>query len=221
VDAVASDSDTVPTVPTGPTGPTAPEASSAAASEAPEPDAAAPDEPRPRRHFKPIHGVYLAIVIGILAMWAYVLGPWASDKPPDALDDTTIAPQAETICQQTVAQLNALPKPFDTPDQNQRADVVAKGDADIATMLDQLATVQWAPVTDQASSDRDHRIYNEWLGDWHTYLGNREDYVNRLRTDRDARIFVTQKGSKQITDPIDGFARDTGMPSCATPGDIF
>jgi hypothetical protein len=184
-------------------------------------DAEPADAEAPRRRFRPIHVFYLVVVVGILAMWAYVLGPWASDTAPDALDDTTVGPKAEAICQQADAQLAALPKPFDTPDPSARADVVAKGNAALAAMIDQLAAVPWAPVTDQASSDRDHRIYNEWLDDWRTYLGNRNDYVNRLRVDRDARIYVTQKGAKQITDPIDGFARVSGMPSCATPGDIF
>jgi hypothetical protein len=195
------------------------------------PDEGSPEEPsegstegsteRPRHEFRPRHLFYGLIVLGIVVMWAYVLGPWASTKAPDALDDGSVGPRAEAVCQQTAAQINALPKPFDTPDPNQRADVVARSNADYGDMLDQLAAVPWAPVTDQAASDRDHRIYNEWVDDWRTYLGNRVDYVNRLRTDRNARIFVTQKGPMQITNPIDGFARDSGMPTCSTPGDIF
>lgn len=188
-----------------------------------ETDAVADEEQpeAPRRHFKRIYLFYGAVILGTIVMWAYVYSPLAVHGAPDALNDTSIGPRAEAICKQTADRLNALPKPFDTPDQNQRADVVAQSNTELATMLDQLAAVPWAPVTDQASSDRDHRIYDEWLADWRTYLGNRTDYVNRLRTDRNARIFVTQKGSKQITDPIDGFAQDSGMPSCATPGDIF
>jgi hypothetical protein len=183
-----------------------------------------PDDESPtlsRWRITPLRIFYVLVVVAIIAMWAFVYSPLAVGNAPDALYDTSVGPRAEAICKQTADQLARLPAPFDTPDPNQRADVVQQSNTDLSAMLDQLAAVPWAPVTDQESSDRDHRIYNEWLGDWRTYLANRVDYANRLRTDRDARIFEAQKGSKQITEPIGGFAQDSLMPSCAPPGDIF
>src|SRR5262245_26132214 len=84
--------------------------------------------------------VLLAVVIlGIIAMWAYAFSPLAERPAPDALLDTTVGPKAEAVCKATVAQLDALPKPAQTPDPNQRADVVVQSNQLLAAMIDRLA----------------------------------------------------------------------------------
>ena len=63
-------------------------------------------------------------------------------------------------------------------------------------------------------------MLTEWLGDWQIYLDNRQDYVDRLREDGDARIFVAEKDGRQITVAVDRFAEINDMPSCRTPKDV-
>ena len=113
----------------------------------------------------------------------------------------------------------ALPKASETPDPNQRADVVVQSNRMLTGMIDRLATIPLAGTPEDV--DRDRRIYDEWIADWRVYVSDRDDYANRLRSDREARIFVTQKGAKQITEPIGGFAKSNQMPACQPPGDIF
>ena len=62
----------------------------------------------------------------------------------------------------------------------------------------------------------------DWVDDWGTYLDDRVDYAERLRTDDDARFLETAKGSdtKGITRAINSFAQVNKMMSCVTPGDV-
>ena len=43
------------------------------------------------------------------------------------------------------------------------------------------------------TSGNDGRMVQEWLTDYGTYVGNREDYARRLRTDPGARFYETEK----------------------------
>ena len=62
----------------------------------------------------------------------------------------------------------------------------------------------------------------DWVDDWGTYLQDREEYVENLRVDDDARFLETAKGSdtKGITRAINSFAQVNKMTSCVTPGDL-
>ena len=82
-------------------------------------------------------------------------------------------------------------------------------------MIEQLRPI--APT-----ADRDGRMTQEWLGDWSTYIGDREDYVTRLSTDATARFYESTKSSasEQISKPIDRFAYVNDMDDCNTPQDM-
>ena len=66
------------------------------------------------------------------------------------------------------------------------------------------------------------RMIQEWLGDWRTYLADRERYVVALEADPAARFYVSEKDRRQVTEPIDFFAgrANEGMDNCVTPGDL-
>lgn len=159
------------------------------------------------------------MVVAMVAMWAYAFSPLARRSAPDAMRDATIGPRAESICKQTADELTRLPKAFATGDPATRADVVQSSNEMLARMVEQLEQLE--PLGELDAREHDAKIYAEWINDWRTYLHDRQDYVTRLRGDRNARIFVTQKGAKQITEPIGGFARSNVMPSCQPPGDII
>lgn len=167
----------------------------------------------------PLRLLLAVVVLAIIAMWVYAFSGLAKRPAPDALTDTGVGQQGEAICKDTFEQLAALPKANKTPDQNQRADVVVRSDELLTSMVDRLATLKITGGPEDRV--RDQKIYDEWIGDWRTYISNRQDYAARLRTDASARIFVARKGAKQITEPIDGFAAANQMPSCKSPGDIF
>ncbi len=174
---------------------------------------AAPVEtPEPTRRITPYRVVAISIVVGMVALWAYVLTRQAGPAP-DKLDDATFAVSAQNICDTTMAQLDQLPQAFESASASDRADVVAQTDEDLGAMLDSLRAIV-------PTAERDQRMLNEWIGDWQTYVDNRIDYVTRLRADKDARIYVAEKDGRQITVAVDRFAEVNDMLACRTPKDV-
>jgi hypothetical protein len=115
-----------------------------------------------------------------------------------------------------VADVGELPLANQSPDATARADVLDQANATFAAMLDDLdGMTGLAPAGDQ------RRRAEEWLADWRTYLGDRQDYADALRRDPDARLLVSEKPGQaaQVTEWIDEFANANHMPSCASPLD--
>jgi len=162
-------------------------------------------------------GRILAVVVGIAiaGLWAYALwGPTEKD-PPGLLSDPTYATQFQSICTDAAAQIGSLPPAYATRDAGARADVIAEANAYLDTMLVRLQAI--APPADAGD---DARMIDEWLGDWQTYVGNRQAYVVALEDDPNARLLVAEKDKRQITEPIDFFAKYNEMENCMTPGDL-
>jgi len=160
----------------------------------------------------------IALGVGCLlmvVMWAGIFLGLFDKTAPGTLADKTFGQQAQPICAATKQQLGALPKAFETTDHVDRAKVVAQTNVDLRAMIDQLKGI--APT-----ADRDGRMTQEWLADWSTYVGNREDYAARLGNDETARFYESPKSSntEQISKPIDRFAYVNKMPSCDTPADM-
>lgn len=166
----------------------------------------------PRRRITPYHVVVVLILAGIAALWGYALTR-QPEPPPDALDDAAFAGTAEDICVSSQAVRDNLPIAFETADPIERATVVDRSNAELESMLVALRA-------EVPAAGRDREMLEEWLGDWEVYLGNRRDYAERLREEGDARIYVAEKDSRQITVAIDRFAEVNDMPACRTPKDI-
>ena len=161
----------------------------------------------------------LVVVVALVSMWGYVLylafGP-GRQPPIDRLDDPAFAVAAERRCAEAIDAVDELPVASESPTAADRADVLARADAEFAAMLDDLdGMVDLAPAGDQ------HRRATEWLADWRTYLGDRQAFADALRSDPDARLLVSEKEGegRQITGWIDEFAEANRMPSCVTPTD--
>ena len=60
---------------------------------------------------------------------------------------------------------------------------------------------------------------SRWLADWDVYLDDRRAFAQALRRDPEARLLVSAKSARQITEFIDQFAKDNAIPACSTPGD--
>jgi hypothetical protein len=177
------------------------------------------DDEAPGRGSRLGRTVLTAVVIGLLAMWGYVIylafGP-GRQPPIDRLDDPAFAEAGESRCAEALDDVEALPSAAESVDAADRADVLDRADAVYAAMLDDLdGMTSLAPAGDQRNRAE------AWLADWRTYLQDRADYADRLRTDPDARLLVSEKPGegRQITGWIDEFAQANRMPSCATPVD--
>jgi hypothetical protein len=163
--------------------------------------------------------VIVVVVCALVSMWGYVLylafGP-GRQPPIDRLDDPAFAEAAEERCAGTLEEVDRLPVASASHTAAERADVLTRANGAYASMLDDLDKL----ATLVPAGDQRERA-NEWLGDWRTYLGDRERYADALRTDPDARLLVSEKPGEgqQITGWIDEFAKANRMPSCVSPTD--
>jgi hypothetical protein len=181
----------------------------------PTPESVTSEEPS-RRRWGRVGRVALGIIVVLMvAMWAGIFLGLFDKTAPGTLGDRTFSTGAEPVCASAKQQADELPKAFETTDHVARADVVAKSNVILRTMVDDLRA--FAPT-----EGRDGRMTQEWLNDWSTYIGNREDYATRLRADETARFYEAPKSSatEQISKPIDRFAYVNHMPSCDTPKDM-
>lgn len=174
----------------------------------------APTEEGSRRRITPVRVVLTLVVLAMVAMWVYALGPWAREDPPGRLDDPSFALAAEPVCAQAVDDLAALPQAYETTTPEARADAVDQTNALLTAMVTDMGT--FAPTTGE-----DARRVNEWLDDWQTYIGDRQELADELHQSRDARLHETAKADNHISEAIDFFAVTANkMPSCATPDDV-
>ena len=152
------------------------------------------------------------LVIAFLWGWALFFPP--SNTAPGILEDRSFPDAAEQICSNTAAELSQLPKAFQTTNPTERAVVVTESDVILSAMLDRLdALPRPADAGDAVNID-------EWIADWRTYVGDRETYARALTTDPQARFYVTEKERRQVSEPVDFFARFNKMYNCVTPDDI-
>jgi hypothetical protein len=172
-----------------------------------------PDEPTRRRW----RAVLTVLVLGMLAMWGYVLylafGPGRAD-PPDRLEDPAFAEAAQDRCDEALDLVAQLPTAAEARDAVDRADTLDVANDHFADMLDDLDG-----LVELAAPGEDREIVQEWLADWRVYLGDRQAFADALREDEDAELLVTAKGGQQVTDYVDAFAQDNRMPACSTPLD--
>jgi len=175
--------------------------------------------PSPGGRWRPTRLLAIAVVIALVSMWAYVL--YLAFRPgrqpsPDQIADPAFAKAAEVRCAEAVDRVDELPPAQDTPEPEERAAVLDEANSVFAEMLDDLDGM----VTLVARGD-DRTAATEWLADWRTFLHDREDFADRLRTDPDARMLVSEKEGegRHITDWIDEYALANHMKSCASPLD--
>ncbi len=152
-------------------------------------------------------------VLAMLAMWVYVLFLHEDTTSPDRLEDRSFPTNAEPLCGRALARLDQLPPARESTTPQERAEVVDEADEVLRGMVADLRAQ--APT-----AGSDGRIVTEWLGDWGTYVGDRDDWADVLRTGKDTRFFETAKGGGPISELIDRFAVVNDMPSCATPDDV-
>jgi len=168
------------------------------------------DEAAPRR-WSVGRVAAVVVVLGIVGMWAYIFSRTGREKPIDQLDDPTFAEQAQPLCEAATEDLIGA-TPARTPDA--RANELERANDRLQALVGELAAI--AP---ERGGDAD--LVGQWLDDWDTYLGDRDEYVEALRRDGDAAEFlVTPRAGRQITLTMEHFAEINDMPDCAPPGDV-
>jgi len=156
----------------------------------------------------------LLAVLVIVFLWGWALFFPPSTKAPGTIEDRAFPDAAEQVCSNAAAELAQLPKAFETKSPTDRAAVIAKTDVILSAMLDRLDALP------RPADSGDALNINEWIADWRTYVGDRENYARALNADPQARFYVTAKERRQVSEPIDFFATFNKMYNCVTPDDI-
>ena len=176
---------------------------------------ATPVHDAPPRTWRPTRVLVVVVIVAMVAMWAYVLylafGP-GRQPPPDQLADPTFGQLAQARCEAAHRDLAGLPPAVEVQTAAQRADILDEANARFGVMIDEIEPL--APGGD------DGEVVAAWVADWRTYLEDREAYADALRTDPEARLYVTARDREQVTEYIDAFAADNHMAACATPIDV-
>jgi hypothetical protein len=157
--------------------------------------------------------VIVTMIIGIVIMWIYAF--FGEVPAPARLDDRAFPTAAEPVCARARAEIEKLPRAFESATAADRADVVDRSTAVLAAMVGELRGLV-------ALSPPHRDALNAWLDDWDVYLGDRRDYTVRLRADAGAKFYLTQseRDRRQINNSLDNFAKVNTMASCATPEDV-
>ena len=175
----------------------------------------APSRDAPARPWTATRVLVVVAIVSMVAMWGYVLylafGP-GRQSPPDQLSDPTFARQAQARCEAAHVDVATLPKAVEAESAAERAEIIAQANARFSEMIDEIEPLR--------PDGEDGEIVTAWIADWRTYLDDREAFADALRTDPDARLFVTARDREQVTEYIDAFAADNHMAACATPIDV-
>ncbi|MCB0964760.1 MAG: hypothetical protein KDA98_15910 [Acidimicrobiales bacterium] len=159
----------------------------------------------------------VAMVVAFLAMALFWIVIWSgvlAKQNPDYLDDRAYVDGLEARCQQLRDDLDELPPPNETPELPDRIEVIEQANVLVEGFVDDVEA--GAPTEGD-----DGTSMAGWIGDWRTYVADREDYVVRLREDPEARFLVDETDFGDSVDKtIEIFADVNGIPDCATPGDV-
>ena len=156
-------------------------------------------------------------VVAVLAMvgfWAWIFAGGPKRANPDRLDDRAFVAQTARRCDTLRADLKRLPNAADATSAAARADVLDRANARVTRFVDAVAA-------DAPQSDGDAKSVDGWIADWRRYVADREDFARRLRSNPDARLYVSKSKLGDTVDrTIEVFADVNDMPDCATPGDV-
>ncbi len=176
----------------------------------------APESPPPAPRVRIGLVVTTLVVAALVAGWVYVLFIYDPGLMIDELGDRSFPTAAEEICAATRAQLDELPPANLATGPEDRANTVEVSNGLLVQMVGELR-----PLTPDGPANERAGV-QEWLDDWVTYIGDRQQYVVNLRSDENARFLESTKGApnRGITRAINGFAQVNRMESCETPGDL-
>ena len=165
-----------------------------------------------RRRWLLIAGMLFAVAT--FGVWIYALFIYDPGLMIDELSDRRFPKAAEQICHRARVKIEKLPTADQTEDHRERAAVVDQANDALRQMTDELQTAV------PQGQGRITTGIQQWVEDWNTYIGDRDDYADQLRDDPNTRFTESLKSNRQISRAIDAFAMVNRMDSCAVPGDV-
>jgi hypothetical protein len=168
-----------------------------------------------------IRVVLAVVVLGLAAMWVYVLFI-GKVQSPNRLADETWAPRAEPICAATAEAIAALPPAASFQDVKPKTEALRQravvGQQATDLLRAQLADLRALPPP---TGEHDGKLLAAWLADWDRYLADRQDHIEDWQAGNDHPFAETESdGGGPITDRMDSLSDINGMPSCEVPQDF-
>ena len=176
--------------------------------------------PRPaparRGGFDPWRVVLTIVVVCFAVFWIWALF-FASKESINKIGDRAWAARAEAICVDADTRREALIDlrvvDEDAPEMvAERGDLFDRATDIVEAMLDDVVAV--AP-TDPKGAD----LVPLWEADYRTYLEDRRQFADLLRTGVNEPFTETAVDGIPISEKVSVFAADNDMPTCAPPID--
>jgi hypothetical protein len=161
--------------------------------------------------------IIISSCVFIGAMWFYAF-VFASKESVNRIKDEAWAARAQTRCEQAYLERSALANlnRVDRKDPASlaiRADLVDRATDSLEAMLNDIAAVV-------PNDEKGQAIVPLWVADYRTYIENRRDYANELRTGRLTIFSETQIDGVPVSERVGKFARENRMRACQPPVDL-
>jgi hypothetical protein len=172
-----------------------------------------------KRRVRPAFIVIGVSLLALVVMWTYIIF-FANTTNPDRIPDRAWATQAQALCKSYTDQINRLPdastfakiKPKSEA-LRQRAAVGQQATDLLVRMVAQLHTL---PVADSVSRD----AVTKWLGDYDTYIGDRQRQLAKWAAGEDPQFAETADHGHPLSVGMDDFSVANDMAACQVPEDM-
>lgn len=156
----------------------------------------------------------IGAVVTMVIFWIWIFSGAPKRDNPDYLQDRAYAEALEAQCQGLRDRLDELPNAAKVTSQAERADVLDDANVLVGEFIDDVEAS--APTSGNAAI-----TMKGWIADWRIYLGDREDFAKRLRTEENAQLLLSRSKLGDSADKtIQVFTQVNGIPACETPGDV-
>lgn len=164
-----------------------------------------------------VRGGLVVICLLLAAMWVYAF-VFASRESVNMIGDEAWQEYSEARCLEARlarAELADFRKLEDVgPDAlARRADIVDQATLTLEEAIDDIAA---RPVADE----KGRAIVPLWLADYRTYIEDRREYADILRSGRNEPFAETRVDGIPLSEKISTFAMANRMPACQAPVDL-
>jgi hypothetical protein len=161
--------------------------------------------------------VGVAAIVAFAGFWVWALF-FASKEAVNRIGDRAWAERAQEICRDAGEERQALAdyRRVDEADPAmlaERGDLIDRVTDVIERMLDDVVAVD-------PTDDKGRAIVPQWEADYRTYLEDRRQFADGLRSGRNEPFRETAVDGIPISEKLEVFAGDNDMAACAPPHDL-
>ena len=164
-----------------------------------------------------VRGSLVVICLLLAVMWVYAF-VFASRESVNLIGDKAWQQYAEKRCMQARLERAELADFRKIEDAGpgalaRRADIVDKATQTLEDAIDDIAA---QPVVDE----KGQAIVPLWIADYRTYIQDRRDYAEMLRSGRNDPFAETRIDGLPLSEKVSTFATANRMPACQAPVDL-